>query len=117
MPELIDRYATMDAIPAPIDADEAEYYGKICDAIETMPAIEAEPVRHGEWHECWHTDTVCASICTNCGKVATQARVIVGQELMTNVRYSLCPNCGARMDADHIADDSKKVGDADNGNG
>lgn len=59
--------------------------------------IEPE-VRHGEWHECWHTDTVCASICTNCGKAATQARVIVGQELMTNVRYPLCPHCGAHMD-------------------
>jgi hypothetical protein len=39
MPELIDRYATMDAIPAPADADEAEYYGKICDVIETIPAV------------------------------------------------------------------------------
>lgn len=65
--------------------------------IASAPTIEAEPVRHGEWHECWHTDTVCASICTNCGKAATQARVIVGQELMTNVRYPLCPNCGALM--------------------
>lgn len=66
--------------------------------ITLAPTIEAEPVRHGEWHECWHTKTVCASICTNCGKAATQARVIVGQELMTNVRYPLCPNCGAKMD-------------------
>lgn len=68
------------------------------DAIDASPTIEPE-VRHGEWHECWHTDTVCASICTNCGKAATQARVIVGQELMTNVRYPLCPNCGADMRA------------------
>lgn len=44
MPELIDRYATMDAIPAPTDADEAEYYGKVCDAIEAMPTIEADSV-------------------------------------------------------------------------
>jgi hypothetical protein len=39
MAELIDRYATIDAIPAPTDADEAEYYGKVCDAIEAMPTI------------------------------------------------------------------------------
>lgn len=62
------------------------------------PLPNVVEVRHGEWHECWHTDTVCASICTNCEKAATQARMIVGQELMTNVRYPLCPNCGAKMD-------------------
>jgi DNA-directed RNA polymerase subunit RPC12/RpoP len=67
--------------------------------IDNAPTIEPE-VRHGEWHECWHNDTVCASICTNCGKAASQARHIVGQELMTNVRYPLCPNCGARMDGE-----------------
>lgn len=64
--------------------------------VKNAPTIEPE-VRHGEWHECWHTDTVCASICTNCGKATTQSRTIVGQELMTNVRYPLCPNCGADM--------------------
>lgn len=57
-----------------------------------FPTIEPE-VRHGEWHESWYSDTVCASICTNCGKAATQARTMVGQELMTNVCYPLCPNC------------------------
>lgn len=72
----------------------------IYNLIENQPAIEAEPVRHGEWHECWHTDTVCASICTNCGKAATQARHIVGQEIMTNVRYPLCPYCGGHMKSD-----------------
>ena len=73
------------------------FIGTVGDLISRQPTIEPE-VRHGEWHECWYTDTVCASICTNCGKAATQARHIVGQELMTNVRYPLCPNCGARMD-------------------
>lgn len=51
----------------------------------TAQEIKLE-VQHGEWHESWHTDTVCASICTNCGKATTQSRTIVGQELMTNVR-------------------------------
>lgn len=67
-------------------------------AIDALRQSTIEPeVRHGEWHECWCTDTVCASICTCCGKATTQARHIVGQELMTNVRYPLCPNCGADM--------------------
>lgn len=62
--------------------------------ITLAPTVEAESVRHGEWHESWYTDTVCASICTNCGKTTTQAKT---KEDMTNVRYPLCPNCGARM--------------------
>lgn len=97
MPEvrLIDANALKKAIAdAFYNLREIAY---IADIIERQPTIEAEPVRHGEWHECWHTDTVCASICTNCGKAATQARVIVGQELMTNVRYPLCPFCGVKM--------------------
>ena len=106
----------------PIDADafmdrvlpECKYPELLKKAVDEQPTIEAEPVRHGEWHECWHTATVCASICTNCGKAATQSRVIVGQELMTNVRYPLCPNCGARMDATDI-NVLAKDGGADNG--
>ena len=55
-------------------------------------------VRHGEWHESWYTDTVCSSICTNCGKAATQARAKIGTVFTTNVCYPLCPYCGAIMD-------------------
>lgn len=61
--------------------------------IDKQPTIEPE-VRHGEWHESWYTETVCASICTNCGKATTQART---QEIMINVNYPLCPHCGADM--------------------
>lgn len=104
MPELIDRHALKNHLyRAQAEAfKRREWYvaGSIqsfIDILEKQPTIDAKPVRHGEWHESWYTDTVCASICTNCGKGATQARHIVGQELMTNVRYPLCPNCGADM--------------------
>ena len=105
MPELIDKGKLLFYLAAIKPDEYVSAYGEaavdVINHVETyvnaMPTIYPE-VRYGEWHECWHTDTVCASICTNCGKAATQARVIVGQELMTNVRYPLCPNCGAKMD-------------------
>lgn len=93
-----------DAGVRPIDANAlkknlSEFnYDMALRIVDIQPTIEAEPVQHGEWLEWRYTDTVCTSLCTNCGNVATQARVIVGQELMTKVRYPLCPNCGARMD-------------------
>jgi hypothetical protein len=88
-PELIDRYATMDAIPAPTDADEAEYYGKICDVIETMPTIEAKPVRHGRWifvgeetmHDGW---TYRKYKCSECNFLTVEA-------------INFCQNCSADM--------------------
>ena len=102
MTKLIDKTAAYKALKHEAETHElsfsAEAYDRAARIIDQMPAIEAEPVRHGEWLECWCNDKVCASICTSCGKAATQARVIVGQELMTNVRYPLCPNCGAKMD-------------------
>lgn len=98
---LIDKYATMDAIPAPTDADEAEYYDKICDAIETMPTIEAEPVRHAHW-ETW--GFVFHGIewkrCSDCGKCAgvSYYGLLDGKiEMETPAR---CGCCGAKMDAE-----------------
>ena len=110
MQELIDRKATLEKMcelcgykckkfEKAMRSTHPDFVAVTCNNYNFLaerPTIEPE-VWHGEWRECWHTDTVCASICTNCGKAATQARVIVGQELMTNVRYPLCPNCGARM--------------------
>lgn len=87
MPELIDRYATIDAIPAPTDADEAEYYGKICNAIEAMPTIEPE-VRNGQLDE--------DKPLTNGDRI----RAMTDEELSVflggiadNCTYNTCDNC------------------------
>lgn len=114
MPELIDRYATIDAIPAPTDADEAEYYEKVCDAIEAMPTIEPE-VRHGRWIDTPLPNSRVAK-CSLCGFwQRTNGDDKTGKHLIHTAVYRYCAGCGARMDADHIADVSKKVGGADNG--
>lgn len=87
MQELIDRYATMDAIPAPTDADEAEYYGKICDVIETMPAIKSD-VRRGRWIAEEDADGDISFVCSECSR---------------RLRWDedFCPSCGSDM---HTAD-------------
>lgn len=83
MQELIDRYATMDAIPAPTDADEAEYYGKICDVIETMPAIKSD-VRRGRWIAEEDADGDISFVCSECSR---------------RLRWDedFCPSCGSDM--------------------
>lgn len=83
MQELIDRYATMDAIPAPTDADEAEYYGKVCDVIEAMPAIKSE-VRHGRWIAQEDADGDISFVCSECSR---------------RLRWDedFCPSCGSDM--------------------
>lgn len=65
--------------------------------INDMPTIEAEPVRHGRWIKQENGMNVCS---------ACEAKRVS--------RFNFCGNCGAKMDADHIADASKKVGGADN---
>lgn len=90
-----------------------------------MPTIEAEPVRHGRWIEKppYSDETVKGLefqiVCSRCDE---QNSSITFDEnsvpiAKTFYRTKFCPNCGARMDADHIDDVSKKVGGADNGNG
>lgn len=90
MPELIDRYATMDAIPAPTDADEAEYYGKVCDAIEAMPAIKSE-VRRGRWITQEDADGDISFVCSECSR---------------RLRWDedFCPSCGSDMRTADIKD-------------
>lgn len=74
--------------------------------LNRMPTIEAELVRYGRWifvgeettHDGW---TYRKHKCTECDFVTVEAK-------------NFCQNCGAKMDADHIADVSKKVGGTEN---
>ena len=78
-----------------------ERYGEPChsflDVIETMPAVDAEPVRHGKWLKAsgmlppGYRDEIRCSVCAN----------FALRDRLGRVRASCyCPNCGARMDAD-----------------
>ena len=60
--------------------------------IESIPPVDAEPVRYGEWidpHDPW-----TGGICSACGY---QTGERMGH---LKLHYRYCPNCGARMDAE-----------------
>ncbi len=71
-----------------------ERYGEPChsflDVIETMPAVDAEPVRHGRWRHLGG-DEWC---CTMCGEVIHTE----GSWERPSDKY--CRECGARMDGE-----------------
>ena len=78
-----------------------ERHGEPChsflDVIERMPAIDAEPVRHGTWEMCrktlktdFATLTGTYPTCSLCGHV----------ECGVDKSTPYCPGCGAKMDGD-----------------
>lgn len=57
--------------------------------IESLPAADVAPVRHGEWIVCGDGNNVLW-MCSHCGKTITRKfKMMYGK---------YCPNCGARMD-------------------
>ena len=57
------------------------------DALQTIPAADVAPVRHGHWiNENFYTH------CSACGKMAIYDKY--GQEFESDY----CPHCGAKMD-------------------
>lgn len=64
-----------------------ERYGEPChsfrDVIETMPAVDAEPVRHSKW------------VCRTPGVFSCGACLGLA---LGNRPTCYCPDCGARMD-------------------
>lgn len=83
MQRLIDAEALKERIITP------RRNGKdlITELIDSMPTIDAEPVKHGKWI----FESICGHAvmtCSECLKVQS------GQTLC----FTYCPNCGARMD-------------------
>lgn len=80
-----------------IDADKCHSYfydhldekGMVgaMNAVEEMPTVDAEPVRHGRWTE--------DGLCMGCGFDALYL-----ENTSIQVRSHYCPNCGAKMDAE-----------------
>ena len=71
------------------DLFSAKAYERIIGVIEAAPTIEAEPIRHGRWSECWHDDRLYSGICSECEKASVRP---VGSDPLP-----ICPKCGAKM--------------------
>ena len=61
------------------------------DVIQTAPAADVQPVKHGRWSECYTDSVHYSGICTAC-KSASVRQLI-------EKPYEFCPRCGARMDS------------------
>ena len=66
-------------------------------AIESLPTVDAEPVRHGHWKPASRSKNDKSRIyqCTECGNFLDFHGVNAGRG-----DGNYCPNCGARMDED-----------------
>ena len=78
----------------------AEAVTKILEEIiEKTPAVDAEPVRHGEWigyPECLQYENALTEedcVCSRCGEVFN----CIDNDME---RFDYCPHCGAKMDGE-----------------
>ena len=104
MPELIERQAALYALCE----DCKSKYDGLCPheaskcieyrAINQLPAIEAEPVRHGRWLECdyKHMDHGMIETEPKAGLCCSECRTAFQKKKMTYKQY--CAACGAKMD-------------------
>lgn len=90
--DLISRSALLEAIekdhPPFYDGQDIADWQEKC--IKDAPAVDAEPVRHGEWSNYQingydRLHPIYETRCSLCDKYA-------------RFKYRYCPHCGARMD-------------------
>lgn len=86
MDELISRQAAIDAVEYRHGIDASE-------ALERLPTIDAEPVRHGRW------------IGGELGECSVCGHVGCASDIWTGCDDFYCPNCGAKMDGERRTDE------------
>lgn len=102
--DLISREATMNALKERY-CDGCTYYGVRCKsvlngncpiynaiiAVGAVPAVDAEPVKHGSWDDLCRGKVRVCSCCKH--HFDNTCNDIDGE-------WIFCPTCGAKMDAD-----------------
>lgn len=105
---LIDADATVEKLKEYVTEMENDiYYGSnlgipedcICEAIEEVPTIEAEPVRHGQW-ESWVGSHWTRKYDDKGEPIYSNHSCYVCSECRreTVIHENYCPRCGAKMD-------------------
>ena len=99
MAEYIEREALMRRIKEIHCAECDSYHGVRCracwvddtlDYIDSEPAADVTPVRHGRWVSVPHK---LARICSVCNRDEPYKFADIDADV-----YDYCPNCGAKMD-------------------
>jgi rRNA maturation protein Nop10 len=93
------RLINADALKERIITPRANGKDLITELIDSMPTIDAEPVRHGKWIirdnpvTGWYRVT-----CSECGEDVTANAPCIGFFPNAKVLWNYCPECGCRMD-------------------
>jgi DNA-directed RNA polymerase subunit RPC12/RpoP len=91
MADLIDRKAAMDAFMG----KPPEYYhtSYIVGEINSLPSVDAEPVRRGKWLTC---DDRWGDVHYQCSECGQEWCLNDGTPEENGMNY--CPHCGAKME-------------------
>ena len=93
MAEYIDKNATVGILEAMSRSSDCECIKKRLEKaakrVNTMPAADVAPVRHGRWET--HSDRPDSLICSVCK---------CGFDMWKHDPHNYCPNCGAKMDGE-----------------
>lgn len=77
------------------------------DILESAPTIDAQPVKHGRWSECWRDPArnVISVICSACE--GASLTYLPKKDLAVDdvpkkicIQMPYCPKCGARMEVE-----------------
>lgn len=91
---LIHKLKTAIELGKKVDESTTELEAVLND-VETMPTIDAVPVRHGEWIYCVSSERW---ECDRCGEIApTITGIKIDNEMYNAWLSPFCPNCGAEM--------------------